>query len=285
MKQFLLSWTAPTSGGIVNDYLIEYSLDAQDWQAYSDDVSLSTSGIVSSGLDLCLSYLFRVAAINNIGTGEYSNTVTGQIRASAPSTPTNLVAITGNQHFKLSWVAPDSTECDITDYVIEYYKNNEASTYKRTNGTNTNYILFNLTNNEPYSIRVAAISTVGTGLYSALLTNLIPVEKPNPVTTFYVYAETDERIGLSWLTPDSIFDSYRIQYSTNTQWEDLATIDKSITYYSFDHPIADTDYSFRIATINVALLSDYNTENLYFTPPRDPLYNKTKLLLRMGDLL
>ena len=59
MKQFLLSWTAPASGGIVNDYLIEYSLDAQDWQAYSDDISLSTSGIVSSGLDLCSSYLFR----------------------------------------------------------------------------------------------------------------------------------------------------------------------------------------------------------------------------------
>jgi len=46
MKQFLLSWDAP-SNSVVDDYIIEYSLHDEDWKIYNDGISTQTSGFVS----------------------------------------------------------------------------------------------------------------------------------------------------------------------------------------------------------------------------------------------
>ena len=77
-----VSWTAPASNGgsSITDYAVQYSSNSgSTWTTFSDGTSTSTSATVT-GLTLGTEYIFRVAAINIVGTGSYSS-------ASASFTP------------------------------------------------------------------------------------------------------------------------------------------------------------------------------------------------------
>lgn len=71
-----LTWTAPINGGsVITDYLIEYKLTSSgSWSTFSHTASTSTSITVTS-LTNGSSYDFRVSAINAVGTGTASSTV------------------------------------------------------------------------------------------------------------------------------------------------------------------------------------------------------------------
>jgi ELWxxDGT repeat protein len=70
--QASLSWSAPasTGGSAITDYVVEYSADGgENWSALDDDVAPTTSVTVTS-LTNGVSYVFRVAAVNAVGTGQ-----------------------------------------------------------------------------------------------------------------------------------------------------------------------------------------------------------------------
>ena len=70
----LVSWTAPASNGgsAITDYAVQYSSNSgSSWTTFSDGTSTSTSATVT-GLTLNTAYIFRVAAVNLVGTGSYS---------------------------------------------------------------------------------------------------------------------------------------------------------------------------------------------------------------------
>ena len=72
--QALVSWTAPASNGgsAITDYAVQYSSNSgSSWTTFSDGTSTSTSATVT-GLTTGTAYIFRVAAVNVIGTGSYS---------------------------------------------------------------------------------------------------------------------------------------------------------------------------------------------------------------------
>ena len=82
----LVSWSAPASNGgsAITDYIVQYSSNnGSTWTTFSDGTSTSTSATVT-GLTLNTAYVFRVAAINIVGTGSYST-------ASASFTPTGHI--------------------------------------------------------------------------------------------------------------------------------------------------------------------------------------------------
>jgi hypothetical protein len=69
-----VSWTAPASNGgsAITDYAVQYSSNSgSSWTTFSDGTSTSTSATVT-GLTIGTAYIFRVAAVNAIGTGSYS---------------------------------------------------------------------------------------------------------------------------------------------------------------------------------------------------------------------
>ena len=70
-----VSWTAPVMLGspALNDYVIQYSSDSgSTFTTFSESVSTSTS-VTVTGLTNGTAYVFRVAAVNTIGTGPYSS--------------------------------------------------------------------------------------------------------------------------------------------------------------------------------------------------------------------
>jgi hypothetical protein len=73
--QVSLTWSAPASNGgkAITDYTIQYSSDSgSTWTTFSKTASTATSKTVT-GLTNGTSYIFRVAAVNTIGTGSYSS--------------------------------------------------------------------------------------------------------------------------------------------------------------------------------------------------------------------
>lgn len=71
-----LSWTAPTTGAIPFDYLVEYKKNADSvWSTFSHPRDETTS-ITVTGLDASTSYNFRVSGISTPGTGSTSSTYT-----------------------------------------------------------------------------------------------------------------------------------------------------------------------------------------------------------------
>lgn len=72
----ILSWTAPSSGPSITDYLVQYRLaGASTWLTFNDGVR-SVTGATVTGLNHSSSYEFQVAAVNADGTGSYSSTLT-----------------------------------------------------------------------------------------------------------------------------------------------------------------------------------------------------------------
>jgi hypothetical protein len=74
-----LSWSAPADdgGNAIIDYIIQYSANSgTSWSTFNDGIGTSTSVSVT-GLVNDTSYIFRVAAQNNIDVGPYSNPSSG----------------------------------------------------------------------------------------------------------------------------------------------------------------------------------------------------------------
>ena len=74
--QVELSWTAPSPGGSpIVDYVVQYSTDGSNWTTFPDGTSAATTATVT-GLSNGTLYYFRVAAVNDAATGEFSDAVT-----------------------------------------------------------------------------------------------------------------------------------------------------------------------------------------------------------------
>lgn len=72
--QVALAWSAPATDGSrpITDYVIQVSSDSGlTWTTFDDGVSSAASATVT-GLTNGTGYMFRVAAVNQIGQGEFS---------------------------------------------------------------------------------------------------------------------------------------------------------------------------------------------------------------------
>jgi hypothetical protein len=96
-------------GSPITDYTIEYSGDGgSNWLTYSDGTS--TDALVTvSGLSDDTTYLFRVSAVNAVGTGSASD-MASATTAAVPGLPTGFTAAATyvtDYSVDLSWTAPD----------------------------------------------------------------------------------------------------------------------------------------------------------------------------------
>ncbi len=76
--QVALTWTAPANNGnsALTDYLVEYkAISSGTWLTFADGTSTSAAATVT-GLTNGTAYNFRVSAINSVGTGTASSTIT-----------------------------------------------------------------------------------------------------------------------------------------------------------------------------------------------------------------
>ena len=176
-----LSWTAPSNGGsAITDYLIQYSSNGgSSWTTFADGTSASTTATVT-GLTNGTSYVFRVAAVNIAGAGNYSSASSPVVPAGVPVAPGAPTPTAGNASVSLSWTAPSANGSAITDYKI-YYSTSASGTYtlfSDTVSTTTSVTVTGLTNGTAYFFKIAAVNSVGDSALSAASTSSTPAAPP-----------------------------------------------------------------------------------------------------------
>ena len=223
--QVALTWTAPAYAGssAITDYIVQYSSNSgSTWTTFTDGVSTTTSSTVT-GLTNGTSYLFKVSAVNSVGTGS-AVTSSAVTPATRPSAVTALTITYGNtSRADLSWSAPASSGTSaITDYIITVTSTSGVVTeFADGVSTNTSVSVTGLspscTKNVGYTIGVRAKNDLGLGPDSAVY--FWPGKAGAPTVNSSV--SSDGQIALSWGPPSYNYSGGAVRY----------TIDrKAITY-------------------------------------------------------
>ena len=220
-----LTWSAPvlTGGSAITDYVIEYSSDAgANYSVFADGLSTSLSATIT-GLTNGTSYLFRVKAVNTIGTGPASGVISAiPWSVAVTSAPRDVVISTVSlEQLVVRWTAPlTDGGSSVVDYIIEYSTNAGVSwTLFADNFTpNTSVTVTGLINGTSYIFRVSAVNGAGTSAVSASSAAAAPGVPSEPCCV------DDAQIGpgyvaIRWGAPTSNGGSpitnYVIEYSVN----------------------------------------------------------------------
>ena len=168
--QVQLSWNAPSNGGSpITDYIIQYSADNSTWYTYNDGTSTGTTATLT-GLNNGLQFYFKVAAVNDVGTGSYSSAVTATPNT-VPSKVGFIAATPAKNTISLSWDAPSNDGTAITDYIIMTSLDNTSwSVFSDGTSTATTATIPGLTKDTTCYIKIAAVNAAGTGVYSNVKT-------------------------------------------------------------------------------------------------------------------
>ncbi|MBL4595425.1 MAG: fibronectin type III domain-containing protein [Robiginitomaculum sp.] len=205
--QVELKWTPPTSSGglAVEKYVVQVatSLDTPDWITVEDSVVGTTYTVPN--LTNGVTYHFRIAAVNEIGVGSFSDSLSA-VPATTPDQPLSLSTKSEiTSQVTLSWVKPtfDGGK-DVTDYIIEYSTDKLVWTLfpdTEDPATNTETTVTGLTNGQEYFFRVAAVNELGTGEFSNLA-SAIPIDLTVPPSGLVAKTISSTEISLDWIAPD-----------------------------------------------------------------------------------
>jgi predicted phage tail protein len=266
-----LTWTAPTSNGgsTITDYVVEQSSDGgRSWTTFSDGTSATTAATVM-GLTNGKGYVFRVSAVNAVGTGPASARTGTVTPRSVAAAPTAVVATPGNAQVGLTWTAPASNGgATITDYVIQLSSDGGRSwtTFSDATSANRSATVTGLTNGRNYVFRVAAVNAVGTGPASARTGTVTP-RSVAAAPTAVVATRGDAQVTLAWTAPASSggasITDYLVQYSSNngTNWStfnDGTSTNRSATVTGLVNGLS---YVFRVSAVNVAGVGPASTNS------------------------
>lgn len=284
-KQVSLNWIAPASdgGSAITDYIIQFSLDnGSTWTTCNDSVSTTTTATVT-GLTNGTSYVFRVAAKNSVGIGEYSVPSAPVIPRTVPVAPTAVLATASNREVALAWAAPASNGgAAITDYVIQYSVNSGSTwtTFNDGVSTLTSTIVTGLTNGTSYVFRVGASNVAGTGAFSSNSSAVVPREVlTEPLAV--LGSAGNRQVSLTWAPPaftgGSPVTDYVIQYrvssgSTWTTFNDGVSPSLAATVTGLTN---GTGYVFRVAAKNASGLGPYSLQSTVIVPRTVPASPRT----------
>ncbi len=278
-----ISWTAPTNTGGLNIpilyYLIQYN-DGSNWITYAS-ITSNTSMTVEN-LTVGQSYVFRVAAVNNIGTSSYSDNSIPVVPGSPPpDAPSNVQGVSKNKSVLLSWDAPVNTGgLPILNYTIQQSSNNGASWSLSNNGSavaSNSVLITGLTNGTSYKFRVSATNLIGSSPYSSASSSVTPQPTVPQKPTNLKAEPLDSKAVLNWKQPSdnggSTIISYKIQKSTNSGsiWTDVATINSDKISYIVDNLTNNTSYIFKVAAINSVGTGPYSDNSNVVTPKTPPI--------------
>ncbi len=172
-----LTWTAPSNGGsAITGYKI-YRGWSSGTETYVTTIGPTTS-FTNTWMTNGVTYYYKVAAVNAIGTGAMSAEVhaaPSTVPITVPTTGTVPGAVTGltatatgaSGVIKLTWTAPYDGGTAITGYKIYRGWSSGTETYVTTIGATTSFTNTWMTNGVTYYYKVAAVNAIGSGAMSS----------------------------------------------------------------------------------------------------------------------
>jgi titin len=264
-RQVTLIWTAPGQDGgtPITDYIIEYTknnpslVGAIDWQTYPDSVRAVTY-VTVTGLENGTQYWFRVRAKTALlGTPSVpSDGYTPLARSVAPTSIVATVPEGQSETIDLAWTAPTETGGSllISGYSVQY-STDSGNNWDIPSGdvavvfSGESARITGLTNGLAYTFRVAAVTTAGTGLFSARTSLVVPVSlAPAPVISSVV--PQSDRITLFFTSPLGGYGGTVVDYQVEWRLVGATNAQKSFTggnaWFTASGLDSETAYEFRV---------------------------------------
>ncbi len=227
-------WTAPASdgGSEITSYDLRYiRSDAADKadDNWTVETSVWTTGdgaleSTLSGLANGTSYDVQARAVNAIGNGAWSATVTAK-PATVPTAPNLWPASAGSGRITITWSRPASDGgSDITSYDLRYIRSDsddsdDANWTLREDFSRTasRYRISGLTNGVAYHVQVRAVNAAGDGAWSQRQTRT-PVGPPG-IPSIDTVTPGDGSLAITWSAPSSDggrdITGYNLRYVRN----------------------------------------------------------------------
>ena len=282
-EEVSLEWLQPASNGsAIIGYVVQYSLNAgSSWQssAVDEDTPPLTTRTVTN-LSSSTPYIFRVAAQNVAGLGNYSTVSSIYIPYGPPGTPTSLAGTAGNTTVALTWTAPASDGGSaLTDYNIQSSSDDGStwSTFADGTSTTASTTVTGLTNGTSYVFRVRAVNANGAGSYTAASSQVTPATVPGTPTSLAGTAG-NTTVALTWTAPasdgGSALTDYNIQSSSDdgSTWSTFADGTSTTTSTTVTGLTNGTSYIFRVRAVNAAGAGSYTAASSQVTPSTPRIY-------------
>ena len=206
--QILVSWAEPAAGAGIRSYTVVSSpsgltCDTANLLSVNTVISMPTSCPIS-GVDLG-AYRFRVQAVGVSGSGSsaFSPWSDPTITVSAPTAPTNVTAIAGNQQVAVSWTA--SASGSVSSYRATA---NPGGQFCVPSTVSTACTITGLTNGIAYTVSVVAVGSnnTGTSAPGVTATSVRPTAGAPGSPTGVIATPGDGTAAVSWSAPVSLGD-------------------------------------------------------------------------------
>jgi titin len=250
-----ITWSAPDNGGKpISDYVVQYKRASRtDWTTYTDGTSTATSATIT-GVNNGVSYVVRVAAVNQKGQSPWSTESTSVVPGTVPDQITDLAATAQDGAVALTWTVPAST-LTVTSHELQYKKQGDLTwipfigTIAIEDSVATATVP-GLTNGETYDFEVVAVNAVGSSPVASA--SATPFTLPGAVTNFAA-VNAGNSVNKSWSAPASngggTITDYVVQYrlASSSTWITFADgVSASLSARTTGLSVGQT-YVFRVA--------------------------------------
>ncbi len=166
----VLSWLAAAANGApVTGYRVQWRDPAT--QQWSTSRQTTVTGVTATvtGLTNGVAYQFRVAAVNSVGVGPWSNVETATPTAPAatafiPDVAATPTGTAGNGRIRWAWASPSDNGSDLTGLELRFRRSGTQDAWTVRTGLGTIPVReeTNLVNGTEYEAQVRATNSVGT---------------------------------------------------------------------------------------------------------------------------
>ncbi len=225
--------------------------------------SVSTHATLE-GLTNGTPYRFQLRAVNGLGAGPASVTVSATPSPPVPSAPETVVGLTataGDGSVTLNWQQPAAGAPEISGFEVRYSVNYAPFTAWLTlsgvGPTDTSHTVTGLTNNAVHRFQLRAVNTVGSSDPSPMVTATPMWAAPGPPTNL-VATPGDGRVRLSWTAPQGVSEITRWelrQRQGSSPWGDwvaLSGTDLNTVSHTVLGLVNQSAYSFQLRALNPA---------------------------------
>ena len=272
-----LVWDLPESdgGSPLTDFIVQACKDTL-CEVVADGVSpLAVAKI--KGLEIGVSYTFKVAAKNVAGTGGYSDESNAATPRVVPGAPTNVEAAANDEGvIALTWSAPEFTGgSPLTGYVVQACTGQNCVEVAQINSaTTTSASINDLVTGTLYTFKVAAKNIAGVGAYSDASTAISPRSLPGVPRSVVADANNTGGIRVTWIAPLSNggidITGYEIQSCIDGECSDAATSDGKELAVVVEELTLGKAYTFTVAAKNSIGLGGYSAPSNEATPRTPP---------------
>lgn len=264
-----VAWTTPSGNGLpIIGYDVQYNNGSFSTQIRVGVVNSLTINAVNG-----LPYTVRVAAVTGDGFGFIQGTFSawaGPVTPLGPAAaPTGVTLLARNTAVDVSWIAPTYTGgAPITDYIVRYRLSTSTVWSSVTVGSAATFRqVTGLVNGSAYVFQVAAVTSFGTGLFSAIVGPVTPRPLASAPTRLTGTRVSPGVVSLVWTAPTSTggfpISDYVVQYSTNngTTWTTVSDSVSTVARSTVSVPTGAT-YVFRVAAITGGLVGNWSLKSL-----------------------